>query len=47
MGCLPKNPKKGERTTITKIVKGHKRKMTFEATGKKFPKFKIISNEKA
>lgn len=42
---FPKNPSKGELKTIHN--KRRKRKITFEATGKKFPAWKIIRNVKA
>ena len=37
---LPKTPAKGEVYTLAR----RKRLITFQATGKKFPKWKIISN---
>jgi hypothetical protein len=45
---LPKNPKKGEKFLRITNSKNGKRKITFQATGKKgFGKWKIISNKKA
>jgi hypothetical protein len=46
MGKLPKNPKKGQKETISiKGRGGGSRRVTFQATGKKgFGKWKIVSN---
>ena len=38
---FPKDPKKGEQVTIV----NHNKRITFEATGKKYPKWTIIKNE--